>query len=197
MILVTGGAGFIGSHTCVELLNAGYEVVVIDNLCNSKVESLDAVKQITGKSCTFYKVDINDEQGLREVFSKHTFECVIHFAGLKAVGESVEKPHWYYSNNIQQCCQTFKRELLYFLSRQKFKINKKSLKFTHMCLQFHGTESILSENRRYIYIKYRKSGQNRAESSKRNIRLHQGTRRRYHRRSGCKIRSVVRNDPAP
>ena len=100
MILVTGGAGFIGSHTCVELLNAGYEVVVIDNLINSKVESLDAVKKITGKGCTFYKVDINDEEGLREVFKKHTFECVIHFAGLKAVGESVAKPHWYYSNNI-------------------------------------------------------------------------------------------------
>ncbi len=100
MILVTGGTGFIGSHTCVELLNAGYEVVVIDNLYNSKVETLDAVKKITGKECTFYKVDINDEEGLREVFKKHKFECVIHFAGLKAVGESCEKPHFYYSNNI-------------------------------------------------------------------------------------------------
>ncbi len=100
MVLVTGGAGFIGSHACVELLNAGFEVVVIDNLINSKVESLDAVKEITGKSCVFYKVDINDENGLREVFSKHKIDCVIHFAGLKAVGESVEKPHYYYSNNI-------------------------------------------------------------------------------------------------
>ena len=100
MVLVTGGAGFIGSHACVELLNAGFEVVVIDNLINSKVESLDAVKEITGKSCIFYKVDINDENGLREVFSKHKIDCVIHFAGLKAVGESVEKPHYYYSNNI-------------------------------------------------------------------------------------------------
>ncbi len=100
MILVTGGAGFIGSHTCVELLNAGYEVVVVDNLVNSKKESLDAVKKITGKELGFYQVDINDENGLREVFKKHTFECVIHFAGLKAVGESVEKPHLYYSNNI-------------------------------------------------------------------------------------------------
>ncbi len=100
MVLVTGGAGFIGSHACVELLNSGFEVVVIDNLINSKVESLDAVKEITGKSCVFYKVDINDENGLREVFSKHKIDCVIHFAGLKAVGESVEKPHYYYSNNI-------------------------------------------------------------------------------------------------
>lgn len=100
MILVTGGTGFIGSHTCVELLNAGFEVVIIDNLVNSKVDSLDRIKEITGKECTFYKVDINDEGGLREVFSKHTFECVIHFAGLKAVGESCQLPHYYYSNNI-------------------------------------------------------------------------------------------------
>ncbi len=100
MILVTGGCGFIGSHTCVELLNSGYEVVIVDNLMNSKIEVLDAIKEITGKACTFYKVDINDEAGLREVFSKHKIESVIHFAGLKAVGESVEKPHFYYSNNI-------------------------------------------------------------------------------------------------
>ncbi len=100
MVLVTGGAGFIGSHTCVELLNSGFEVVVVDNLVNSKVDSLDAVKEITGKSCLFYKVDINDAEGLREVFSKHKIDCVIHFAGLKAVGESVELPHYYYSNNI-------------------------------------------------------------------------------------------------
>ena len=100
MILVTGGCGFIGSHTCVELLNSGFEVVVIDNLINSKVDSLGAVKEITGKSCNFYKVDINDEEGLRQVFSRHKIDSVIHFAGLKAVGESVEQPHLYYSNNI-------------------------------------------------------------------------------------------------
>lgn len=100
MILVTGGCGFIGSHTCVELLNAGKEVVIVDNLYNSKIEVLDAIKSITGKSCEFYKVDINDESGLREVFSKHKIDAVIHFAGLKAVGESVEKPREYYSNNI-------------------------------------------------------------------------------------------------
>ncbi len=100
MILVTGGTGFIGSHTCVELLNAGYDVTIIDNLYNSKIEVLDSIEKITGKKCNFYKVDINDESGLREVFKKHTFDAVIHFAGLKAVGESVEKPHLYYSNNI-------------------------------------------------------------------------------------------------
>lgn len=100
MILVTGGAGFIGSHTCVELLAASYKVVVIDNLVNSKKESLDAVRKITGKDIDFYQVDINDENALRKVFEKYDFECVIHFAGLKAVGESVQKPHLYYSNNI-------------------------------------------------------------------------------------------------
>lgn len=100
MILVTGGCGFIGSHTCVELLNAGKEVVIVDNLYNSKIEVLDSIKSITGKTCDFYKVDINDESGLREVFSKHKNHAVIHFAGLKAVGESVEKPREYYSNNI-------------------------------------------------------------------------------------------------
>lgn len=100
MILVTGGTGFIGSHTCVELLNKGEEVVIVDNLYNSKIEVLDSIKKITGKECAFCKTDINDEQGLREVFSKYSIDAVIHFAGLKAVGESVEKPHFYYSNNI-------------------------------------------------------------------------------------------------
>ncbi len=100
MILVTGGTGFIGSHTCVELLNKGEEVVIVDNLFNSKIEVLDSIKAITGKECAFSKTDINDEEGLRNVFSKYCIDAVIHFAGLKAVGESVEKPHWYYSNNI-------------------------------------------------------------------------------------------------
>ena len=99
-ILVTGGAGFIGSHTCVELLNAGYEVVVVDNLYNASEISLERVKQITGKDLKFYKVDIRDREGLNEVFDKEDVECVIHFAGLKAVGESVAKPLEYYENNI-------------------------------------------------------------------------------------------------
>ena len=99
-ILVTGGAGYIGSHTCVELLNQGQEVVVVDNLCNSSEESLNRVKQITGKDVTFYKADLLDKAAMEEIFSKETIDAVIHFAGLKAVGESVAKPLEYYYNNI-------------------------------------------------------------------------------------------------
>lgn len=99
-ILVTGGAGYIGSHTCVELLNAGYEVVVVDNLCNSCKESLNRVEEITGKHVTFYEVDLLDQPALDQVFEKETVDAVIHFAGLKAVGESVYKPLEYYHNNI-------------------------------------------------------------------------------------------------
>ncbi len=99
-ILVTGGAGYIGSHTCIELLQGGYEVVVVDNLCNSSEKSLERVEQITGKKVTFYKVDLLDKAALAEVFEKETIDSVIHFAGLKAVGESVSKPLEYYHNNI-------------------------------------------------------------------------------------------------
>ena len=99
-ILVTGGAGFIGSHTCVELLNAGYDVVVVDNLCNSSEEALRRVEKITGKKVTFYQADIRDGAALDEIFSKESIDSVIHFAGLKAVGESVAKPLEYYQNNI-------------------------------------------------------------------------------------------------
>lgn len=99
-ILVTGGAGYIGSHTCVELLNEGYEIVVVDNLSNSKEEALNRVKKITNKEFEFYKVDLLDKESLREVFRKSQIDAVIHFAGLKAVGESVEQPLKYYHNNI-------------------------------------------------------------------------------------------------
>lgn len=99
-ILVTGGAGYIGSHTCVELLNAGYEIVVLDNLCNSCEKSLDAVKKITGKDFPFYEVDLLDYEGTEKVFMEHKFDSVIHFAGLKAVGESTTIPIRYYHNNI-------------------------------------------------------------------------------------------------
>ena len=83
-VLVTGGAGFIGSHTCVELLNAGYDVVVVDNLCNASEKSLERVKQITGKEVTFYKADLLDRDVMNEIFEKETIDSVIHFAGLKA-----------------------------------------------------------------------------------------------------------------
>ena len=99
-VLVTGGAGYIGSHTCVEMLDAGYDVVVVDNLDNSSKESLNRVEKITGKKVKFYENDVRDKQGLRNIFSENKIEAVIHFAGLKAVGESVKKPMMYYSNNI-------------------------------------------------------------------------------------------------
>lgn len=98
-ILVTGGAGFIGSHTCVALLEAGHEIVVADNLCNSKAETLDKVKQITGKEFPFYQIDVTADDLVDQIFSDHPIDGVIHFAGLKAVGESVEKPLIYYYNN--------------------------------------------------------------------------------------------------
>lgn len=99
-ILVTGGAGYIGSHTVVELQNAGKEVIVLDNLSNSSEKSLERVEKITGKKVPFYKADILDREALEEIFSKESIEAVIHFAGLKAVGESVAKPWEYYYNNI-------------------------------------------------------------------------------------------------
>ncbi len=99
-ILVTGGAGYIGSHTCIELLDAGYEIVVYDNLSNSSEESLRRAEALTGKQIPFYKGDILDRARLNEVFEKESIDCCIHFAGLKAVGESVEKPWEYYENNI-------------------------------------------------------------------------------------------------
>lgn len=99
-ILVTGGAGYIGSHTCIELLNAGFDVVVLDNLCNSCKESLVRVEEITGKKVTFYEADLLDQPAVKNVFDNEKIEAVIHFAGLKAVGESVFKPLEYYHNNI-------------------------------------------------------------------------------------------------
>lgn len=99
-ILVTGGAGYIGSHTCVELLDAGYEVVVLDNLSNSSEKSLDRVRALTGKEVKFYKGDILDRDVLKKILETENIESCIHFAGLKAVGESVAKPWEYYNNNI-------------------------------------------------------------------------------------------------
>ena len=100
-ILVTGGAGYIGSHTCIELLNQGHKVVVVDNLVNSHSESLQRAEELTGKNIPFYAVDLSNEAEITKVFSEHSIEAVIHFAGLKAVGESVEQPIRYYDNNIR------------------------------------------------------------------------------------------------
>ncbi len=99
-ILVTGGTGYIGSHTSIELLNRGEEIVIVDNLSNSKIEMCDKIKEITGKDFKFYKVDLLDKENLRKVFEENDINEVIHFAGLKAVGESCQKPIEYYHNNI-------------------------------------------------------------------------------------------------
>ena len=99
-ILVTGGTGFIGSHTCVELLDAGYEVVIIDNLSNSKKEVVSYIERITGKKVSFYENDVCDKDALRKIFNENNIDAVIHFAGYKAVGESVLKPLMYYRNNL-------------------------------------------------------------------------------------------------
>jgi UDP-glucose 4-epimerase len=105
------GAGYIGSHTCVALLEAGHTVIVADNLCNSKAETIDRIEQITNEKVTFYQIDVTDEKGLDTIFSNHKIDGIIHFAGLKAVGESVEKPLAYYYNNtvstmiLCQACQ--------------------------------------------------------------------------------------------
>ena len=99
-VLVTGGAGYIGSHTCVELLNAGHEVVIIDNFVNSKPEALDCIRRITGKDFAFCEADLRDRAAVKKLFDEHEIDAVIHFAGLKAVGESVQKPLEYYDNNL-------------------------------------------------------------------------------------------------
>ncbi|MFH5835537.1 UDP-glucose 4-epimerase GalE [Proteiniclasticum sp. C24MP] len=119
-ILVTGGAGYIGSHTCVELLEAGHEVIVADNLCNSRKESLEMVKRITGKDVLFYEVDVTEEQVVEKIFRSHRLDGVIHFAGLKAVGESLEKPLSYYYNNLVSTMILTKMSLKYDVNRFVF-----------------------------------------------------------------------------
>ena len=99
-VLVTGGAGYIGSHTCLELLESGHEVIVIDNLSNSNPESLKRVQELTGKTLVFFEGDVRDEALLRKIFAENEISAVIHFAGLKAVGESVAQPWRYYDNNL-------------------------------------------------------------------------------------------------
>ncbi len=132
-ILVTGGAGFIGSHTCVELLQSGYEIVVIDNFINSKPEALKRIKQITGKDFKFCEADLLDRDAVEKVFSENKIDAVIHFAGLKAVGESVRKPLWYYHNNLTSTlilCQTME------------KFNVKKLVFSSSATVYGDPESV-------------------------------------------------------
>ena len=116
-ILVTGGTGYIGSHTVVELIKAGHEVTIIDNLFNSKIEVLDKIATLTGTKPEFHKLDILDLAGMRELFQSHKFEAVIHFAGLKAVAESIEKPLEYYETNVQGTVNLLK-------CMAEFKVNK-------------------------------------------------------------------------
>lgn len=116
-ILITGGTGYIGSHTVVELIKAGHEVTIIDNLFNSKIEVLDKIATLTGTKPEFHKIDILDLKGMRELFQSHDFEAVIHFAGLKAVAESIEKPLEYYETNVQGTVNLLK-------CMAEFKVNK-------------------------------------------------------------------------
>ena len=111
-ILVTGGAGYIGSHTCVELLEAGYDIVCVDNFCNSDIEAVRGIEKITGRDFAFYKEDLRDAAALDKIFTEHKIDCIIHFAGLKAVGESVNVPMEYYDNNINSTlnlCRAMKK----------------------------------------------------------------------------------------
>lgn len=119
-ILVTGGAGYIGSHTCVELLNAGYEIIVFDNFINSKPEATNRIKQITNKDFNFYEADLLDRPALEQIFTENHIDAVVHFAGLKAVGESVEKPLLYYHNNVSGSLVLFQTMTKYNVKRIVF-----------------------------------------------------------------------------
>lgn len=119
-VLVTGGTGYIGSHNCIDLLNCGHDVVVADNLSNSKIDVIDRIKEITGKSVSFYKIDIMDEDSLENIFRQHDVDAVIHFAGLKAVGESVAVPLRYYHNNITGSLILFKLMQKYHVKKMIF-----------------------------------------------------------------------------
>lgn len=119
-ILITGGAGYIGSHTCVELLAAGYEIIVFDNFINSKPETLQKIKQITSKDFKFYPADLLDRVSLEQIFTENRIDAVVHFAGLKAVGESVEKPLLYYHNNVSGSINLFETMAKYKVKRIVF-----------------------------------------------------------------------------
>ena len=141
-ILVTGGAGFIGSHTVVELLESGYDVVVVDNLSNSSKESLNRVEKITGRPVKFYEADIADTEAMNQIFDENDIYAVIHFAGLKAVGESVEKPLEYYKNNISgtiEMCDVMRKH------------GVKNIIFSSSFLSFYGLRCVLSQGNPLLY----------------------------------------------
>ncbi|NLG32215.1 MAG: UDP-glucose 4-epimerase GalE, partial [Syntrophomonadaceae bacterium] len=119
-ILVTGGAGYIGSHTCVELLDAGYEIIVFDNFVNSKPEAIQKIKQITNRDFKFYQADLLDRAAMEQIFAENQIDAVIHFAGLKAVGESVEKPLLYYHNNVSGSISLFETMAIHKVKRIVF-----------------------------------------------------------------------------
>lgn len=163
-ILVTGGAGYIGSHTVIELLNAGHSVAVVDNLVNSSRLAMQRVEKITGRQIPFYETDIRDRVGLRKIFAEHSFDCCIHFAGLKAVGESVQKPLEYYDNNIagtlvlleemrNACCKN-----IIFSSSATVYGNPAVMPITESCPKGHctnpygNTKSMLEEILRDLHV---------------------------------------------
>lgn len=121
-VLITGGTGYIGSHTAVELLEHGHEVIIVDNLCNSSKEVVKKIEQITSKKCKFYENDIRDEKALEKIFQENKIDAVIHFAGLKAVGESVQIPLEYYDNNVIRNNQTIR-------NHEKVQMQKNSIQF--------------------------------------------------------------------
>lgn len=162
-ILVTGGAGYVGSHTCVELLEAGYEVVVVDNLVNSSEEALKRVMDITHKDIKFYEIDLRDKESLEEIFMENKIDAVIHFAGLKAVGESVEIPIRYYNNNLLstlilcEVMQSFKVKNLVFSSSATVYGNPRTVPITEefplSCTNPYGrTKLFIEEILRDLYI---------------------------------------------
>lgn len=137
-ILVTGGVGYIGSHTCIELLKAGFNVIVVDNLCNSSAESLRNVEKLSHSKICFYKIDIRDKAALNDVFKENSIDAVIHFAGLKAVGESTKKPIDYYSNNFTGTC---------ILTEVMAKFNCKTLVFSSSATVYGDPQTVpIKEN---------------------------------------------------
>ena len=150
-ILVAGGAGYIGTHICVALLEAGHSVIIADNLCNSKESNLDKVRQITNKEMTFYKIDVTDEHALESIFSHHKIDGVIHLAGFKAVGKSVETPLTYYFNNIVSTMLLAKLCLKYHVNR--FVFSSSATVYGENIVPFTETMNLLPTTNPYVETK--------------------------------------------